>query len=125
MRAALTILGLLLLTSCSTIPEKYWEINRETSYKFTYISDYRKHGVPHYEEPFVTGNTLFSGDCEEYAAAVQYQLALNSVPATRWYVIGRAGAHALTCTQDGWCLDAYTLPFRREKAPYVFITTLD
>ena len=122
---AICCLILLMLSGCLYTPESYWEINKRLSSHFTYISDYKKHGVPHYEEPFVTGNTPFSGDCEEYAAAVQYQLALNSVPATRWYVIGRAGAHALTCTQDGWCLDAYTLPFRREKAPYVFITTLD
>ena len=34
-------------------------------------------------------------------------------------------AQALTCTDTGWCVDANTVPFRREKALYVFITTLD
>lgn len=115
----------LCLTSCSTIPEQYWEINRETSYKFTYVSDYKKHGLPHYDEPLVTGNRRFSGDCEEYASAIQFQLAKIGVSSTRWYVVSKAGAHALTCTATGWCFDANTIPFRRENAPYVFITTLD
>ena len=129
MRVWLTFAALIFLairvSGCASVPEKYWQVNRMTSDRFTYVSDVAKHGVPHYDEPLVTGNNRFSGDCEEYASAIQFQLAKIGVSSTRWYVVNRAGPHALTCTATGWCFDANTVPFRREKAPYIFITTLD
>lgn len=112
------------LTGCASVPEAYWQINRATSERFTYVSDFEKHGVPDYREEGVTGDTRFTGDCEEVAAAMKYQLAKIGVKSTIWVVKRKYDYHALTCTDDGWCMDAYTVPMRRESVRDVFITQL-
>jgi hypothetical protein len=128
MRVWLTFAALIFLaimvTGCASVPEKYWEINRATSHKFTYISDIEKHGVHHFVEYGTTGNSRFTGDCEEYALAIQYQLATIGVNSVIWVTKRRAGLHALTCSDDGWCFDAFTVPERRESVQDVFITRM-
>lgn len=125
MRVWITFIALILLaimvSGCASVHEKYWQVNRMTSDRFTYVSDVAKHGVPHYDEPLVTGNNRFSGDCEEYASAIQFQLAKIGVSSTRWITTHPTGLHALTCSDDGWCFDAYNVPMRRESVPYIFI----
>jgi len=44
------------LTGCASVPESYWQINRATSERFTYVTDFEKHGVPDYREEGVTGD---------------------------------------------------------------------
>ena len=114
----------LCLTGCASVPESYWQINRATSERFTYVSDFEKHGVPDYREEGVTGDEPFKADCEEYSMAIQYQLAKIGVKSTIWVVKRKYDYHALTCTDDGWCMDAYTVPMRRESVRDVFITQL-
>lgn len=114
-------LTLLFLTGCASVPEAYWQINRATSERFTYVTDFEKHGVGHYDEPNVTGESRFSGDCEEAASAMKYQLAKIGVPSTRWVITTSNGLHAITCTYDNWCLDINTVPTRRENVFGTFL----
>lgn len=114
-----------LISGCATVPENYWHLNKATSAKFTYVSDMQKFGVEHYHERGHTGNVPFQADCEEYSDAIRYQLALRGVASRSWVVKAKQGYHALTCSEDGWCFDANTVPFRREQAPYLFITEME
>ena len=123
MRSAIAIFCLC-LTGCASVPEAYWQINRATSERFTYVTDFEKHGVPDYREEGVTGDTRFTGDCEEYARAIQYQLGIQGVQSTVYVVKRKYDYHALTCTSDGWCMDAFNVPVRRENVPDVFISQL-
>lgn len=120
----LVVVLMLMMTGCATVPENYWRINKATSAKFTYVSDMQKHGVTHLDELVVTGDYPFDGDCEEYATAIRFQLARAGIPARRWVVSTKSGYHAITCTEDGWCFDAFNVPMRRENTPYLFITQM-
>jgi len=114
----------LCLTGCASVPEAYWQINRATSERFTYVTDFEKHGVADYREEGVTGSDKFTGDCEEYARAIQYQLGIQGVQSTVYVVKRKYDYHALTCTSDGWCMDAFNVPMRRESVRDIFITKL-
>lgn len=124
-RVALTFAALIFLavmvTGCATVPERYWQVSRTVSDRFTYVSDRVKHGVDHFEESGVTGDTKFTGDCEEAAIAMKYQLAKIGVHSTIWVTTHRVGLHAMTCSDDGWCFDAYNVPVRRESVPFTFL----
>ena len=128
MRVWLTFAALIFLaimvSGCVSVPEKYWQVNKMTSHRFTYVTDIEKHGLPHYDEPWVTGESRFTGDCEEFSSAIQFQLAKIGVSSDRWLVVGRRGFHALTCSDDGFCFDAFTIPMRRENVPYKFISRM-
>jgi len=128
MRVWLTFAALIFLaimvTGCASVPEAYWQVNRITSDRFTYVTDFEKHGVPDYREEGVTGDEPFKADCEEYSMAIQYQLAKIGVSSTRWVVKRKYDYHALTCTDTGWCFDAFQVPVRRESVPHVFIEEL-
>lgn len=128
MRVWLTFAALIFLaimvSGCASVPEKYWQVNRMTSDRFTYVTDYEKHGVADFREEGVTGDAPFSSDCEEYGMAIQHQLAKIGVKSTIWLVKRKYDYHALTCSEDGFCFDAFTVPIRREKVTDVFITTL-
>lgn len=114
------------LSGCATTAaDDYWRLNRAVSERFTYISDIEHHGVQHYHERGHTGRGPFKGDCEEFSDAIRYQLALRGVASRSWVVKAKQGYHALTCSEDGWCFDANTVPFRREQAPYLFITEME
>ena len=121
---AICYLTLLFLTGCASVPEAYWHINRATSERFTYVTDFEKHGVADYREEGVTGSDKFTGDCEEYARAIQYQLGIQGVQSTVYVVKRKYDYHALTCSEDGFCFDAYTVPMRRESVRDIFITKL-
>ena len=123
MRSAIAIICVC-LTGCASVPEAYWQINRATSERFTYVTDFEKHGVPDYREEGVTGDTRFTGDCEEYARAIQHQLGIQGVQSTVYVVKRKYDYHALTCTSDGFCFDAFTVPIRRESVRDTFITQL-
>ena len=112
------------LTGCTSVPETYWQINRATSERFTYVTDFEKHGVADYREEGVTGSDKFTGDCEEYARAIQYQLGIQGVQSTVYLVKRKYDYHALTCTSDGWCMDAFNVPVRRENVPDTFISRM-
>ncbi len=104
-----------------------WKINREVSHKFTYVTDMEKWGVEHYSEEGVTGEKKFTGDCEEYAKAIKYQLHKVGIDSTIWAVWNNETNeyHTITCTLDGWCLDDNTRPMREEDTNYVFIQEIN
>lgn len=113
-----------LLSACTAIPENLWEINRTISDRFVYVSDQDKWCVSNYVEQDVTGDERFSGDCEEYAIAVKHHLDHMGVAASVWRVEGNGEPHAVTCTEDGWCLDYNVIPTQMDKTPYWFVERL-
>lgn len=104
-----------------------WKINKEVSHKFTYVTDMKKWGVDHYSEEGITGEKKFTGDCEEYAKAIKYQLHKVGIDSTIWAVWHSEANqyHAVTCTLNGWCLDENTRPTRKEDTNYVFIREIN
>ncbi|MDO8267695.1 MAG: transglutaminase-like cysteine peptidase [Moraxellaceae bacterium] len=110
-----------LLSACTAIPENLWAINRTISDRFVYVSDLDKWCVSNYVELDVTGDYPFSGDCEEYAIAVKHHLDHMGIAASVWRVEGNGVPHAVTCTEDGWCLDYNVIPTQMDKTPYWFI----
>ena len=122
--SALLALAVLVSGCASTYYDDLWALNKRVSHRFTYVSDMQKHGVIEYHEKGVTGNDKFSGDCEEYAFAIKYQLARAGINATVWHVYDGVGGHAVTCTEDGYCLDHKQAPRRREDTGYEFIKAL-
>lgn len=123
MHRILAVLCVCLTSGCAAVPENLWALNKQVSGRFTYMTDYAKHGRASVRETHVTGSAAFSGDCEEYADAMAYQLRLIGEVPTVWYVYDARVQvyHAITCTESGWCFDANQVPMRREKAPYIFI----
>lgn len=124
MHRILAVLCVCLTSGCAAVPENYWQVSRKVSERFTYVTDIKKHGLQHYDEPGVTGESRFTGDCEEAASAMQYQLAKIGVPSKRWVVATANGFHAITCTFDNWCLDANALPTRRENIKGAFVVEM-
>lgn len=113
--------SLVIMSGCSTVPENLWQINRATSARFTYVSDHEKWTVESFVELGVTGDMQFSGDCEEYAFAMVYQLNKHGIVAQVWVVSSTQGFHAIACTLDGWCMDYRNVPIRRERSSYYFM----
>lgn len=114
----------MILSGCATVPENLWQLNRATSDRFTYVSDQAKWGVESFVEVGVTGEKQFSGDCEEYAFAMVFQLNKRGIAAQVWVVSTKSGLHAITCTLDGWCLDYDNVPVRKERASYYDFMTI-
>lgn len=112
------------LSACTTVPENLWAINRAISDRFVYVSDLDKWCVSNYVEQDVTGDYRFSGDCEEYAIAVKHHLDHMGIAASVWRIEGNGIGHAVTCTEDGWCLDYNVIPTQMDKTPYWFIERL-
>lgn len=88
---------------------------------FSYVSDMKKWGSLEHHERGVTGESRFSGDCEEYAFAMKWQLGRKGINASVWHVLNGEEGHAVTCTEDGYCLDYGRAPTRREDTGYVFL----
>lgn len=123
----------LALSGCSLpqpIPENLYRVNKRVSNNFLYVSDEVKHGYAEYWEAGVTGDTRFTGDCEEYAFAMNVQLNRMGIPNTMWVVAPPAGSapvgelHALTCSDSGWCFDYDRVPFRKETSEYTWIMSV-
>lgn len=124
---------LLSLSGCSIIqqgpPEDLYMMNKKVSHNFLYVSDEVKWGKTDHWETNVTGDHRFSGDCEEYAFAVAHQLARRGISSTSWVVTkpewGTTGqAHAITCSDTGWCFDYGQQPFRKEHSDYIWVMTV-
>lgn len=114
------------LGGCAGIPEELWALNRRISHNFVYVSDLDKWCSSQYIELNVTGDTVFSGDCEEYALAVRHHLDHMGIASQIWHVLDRktGQAHAITCTDEGWCMDYDALPMRRRNMSYEFISPI-
>lgn len=119
----------LVVSGCATVgPQEdqlYW-MQKKLHHRFTYVSDQEKWGVQHLDEKDVTGETYFTGDCEEFASAAKHQLEKAGYKAERWLVVGTDSVlHAIACTDEGWCLDnANRLPMRRAELDYHFLKTM-
>lgn len=111
------------LGGCAGIPDELWMLNRQISHNFVYVSDLVKWCSTQHIELEVTGDSRFSGDCEEYALAVRHHLNHMGIASQIWQVVDRKTGqiHAITCTDDGWCLDYDALPMRKRDTPYTFI----
>lgn len=119
MRALILVL---LLTGCaSSYQDNLWALNKSVSHRFHYVTDPDKWGEQEHHERDVTGQTRFSGDCEEYAYAMRWQLSQRGITSTVWHVINEQGGHAVTCTEDGYCLDYGRAPTKREDTGYFFL----
>lgn len=130
MRLVLIIAAYLAVTGCagfSSPPEDLYRIQKRINDRFVYVSDVEKWGVEHIDEGLVTGDVPFSGDCEEYATAIKYQLEKAGKPAERWMVEVKDGRlHAVSCmTDDVWCLDNIErIPVKKDALRYRWIRTL-
>lgn len=130
MRLVLIIATYLTITGCagfSRPPEDIYRIQKHVNDRFSYVSDQAKWGVGHFDEGLVTGNKPFSGDCEEYATAIKYQLESAGKPAQRWMVMTKKGQfHAVTCMKaDVWCLDNIErIPVKKDALRYVWMRQL-
>lgn len=119
-----------LMTGCTALagpPEDLWMIQKRINERFIPVSDFKKWGKGHYWEQGVTGDNVFSGDCEEYAAAAKVQLERKGHPVTMWRVELPDGEHhAVSCTIDGdWCLDNLRgIPVKRDRLKYQWIAVL-
>ena len=137
MYRAILIALTLCVTGCASLgapPENLYRIQQHVNERFTYVPDLVKWGVVHKDEGLVTGEERFTGDCEEYATATKYQLEKAGFSAKRWmvrindarrYGVRGTSLHAVTCTDDGWCLDNITrIPQKQASLQYTWIRTL-
>jgi predicted transglutaminase-like cysteine proteinase len=118
--AALVFLAVMVSGCASSRYDNLWALNKSVSHRFTYLSDDEKHGVVEFWEKGVTGDGPFSGDCEEYAFAIKYQLQQAGYQAKTWRVHDGIGGHAVTCTDDGYCLDHRRAPRLMRDTGYQF-----
>lgn len=84
-----------------------YTIHKTLTGRFVYISDEHKFGEPERWEAGVTGDGVFSGDCEEFALAGVTQM--SRFQPGKWHVQivrqrRRNEHHALACG-DGKCFD--------------------
>lgn len=102
---------MVILTGCHAMfmepVQDVYTIQKTLARRFVYISDEYKFGVPERWETGVTGDGLFSGDCEEFALAGVVQM--SRIQPEQWHVQvvrqrRRNEHHALACG-DGKCFD--------------------
>lgn len=127
---AWTLPLLFLLASCAALPpatpavQRLLDVKRLLDSRFTYISDQKKWGEEFHWEQGMTGDTDFTGDCEEYADAALYQLHKRGIKGEEWLVKTETGEfHMVTCA-EGWCIDnRRSRLFEQSEKPYRWVVS--